>query len=377
MQTGKILVNNMFARNNFERIGLYEGFWPETLDAWVLQGYPQESKGPGDNVSPIDPIDYFNFDLHKCGGFFDTEPNLGSYEVLEETEEWVISRNGAGAIFKWWKDRSGTPEHIDFDMKNREIWEEKYRDPLSSLDVRRFNGKWWEEKTLENDLIDFKKGEIAGRWNWYGHVGVWEVMRSSMGDLNMYQNLIMDPDWVHDFNRVYTDFFKRHYSFLFETNGFPDGVWVMDDLAYKNRLFASPKYLRELFLPYYIEIVDFFHDFDLPVIFHSDGDISEALPMLIEAGFEGLNPMEVKAGCDLLKFAKEYGDKLVFVGGMDVRVLETNNRDLVRKEALRLIEGMKALNCCFIFGSDHTIPPSVNYDTYRYLLDIYQENMMY
>lgn len=377
MLTGQDLINRMFAGENVDRIGLYEGFWPETLDAWVEQGYPATESGPSEKPAPVDPFEFYTFDMHKCGGFFDTEPKLGVAEVLEETAEWKIVRNGAGAVFKWWKDRSGTPEHVDFHMSSREIWEHEYRDLLHGVQPERFNGKWWEPKTLADDREDLRRARERGQWAWYGHVFVWEVMRANMGDLNMYQNLLLDPGWVRDFNRVYTDFFKDHFRYLFQHAGVPDGIWLMDDLAYKNRLFASPNTLAELFMPFYAEMIDFFRGYDLPVVFHSDGDITDALPLLIEAGIQGLNPMEVKAGCDVLQYAREYGDRLVFVGGMDVRVLETNDRKRVEAEAVRLLEGIKAQGARMVFGSDHTITPRVHYDTYRHLLDVYHAHKMY
>ena len=366
----------MLTGQSWDRIALDEGFWPETLDAWVLQGYPTRTvtTAEGEHQIPEEPANVFPFDLRKCGGFFDTEPIFGVEEVLEETDEWVVRRNGAGATFKWWKEKSGTPEHIAFAVTSREIWEEEYRPHLLEVDRRRFNGKWWEPKTLEDDRADLAAARAHGQWAWFGHVFVWEVMRSTLGDISMYENLILDEGWIQDFNRVYTDFFKDHFSLLFEENGLPDGVLILDDLAYKMGLFASPTVMRNLFMPYYTEIVDFLRGFGIPAFFHSDGNIGELVPLILDAGFVGLNPMEVKAGNDLLELADLYGDRLVFYGGLDVRVLETNDRLKIRQEALRLIEGMKERNARWVFGSDHTVTPLVNYDTYRYLLDIYDEH---
>jgi hypothetical protein len=42
-------------------------------------------------------------------------------------------------------------------------------------------------------------------------------------------------------------------------------------------------------------MVDFFHGYGLPVILHTCGSTAQALPLILEAGFDGLNPMERKA----------------------------------------------------------------------------------
>jgi uroporphyrinogen decarboxylase len=177
---------------------------------------------------------------------------------------------------------------------------------------------------------------------------------------------------------VYTDFYKRHFAYMFDAVGKPDGIWLYEDLGYKNGLFASPRTLAELIFPYYHELVEFFHGYGLPVVLHSCGSQVQALPLIVEAGFDGLNPMERKAkGNDPLSFAEEYGDSLTFIGGLDVRVLETNDKAVIQREVSQYIEGMKAHGARLIFASDHSVTPNVHYDSYRYALDVYREHMMY
>ena len=47
---------------------------------------------------------------------------------------------------------------------------------------------------------------------------------------------------------------------------------------------------------------------------------------MIEAGIDCLQVIEIKAGMDLLLIHKLYGDKIALMGGIDVRVLYTNDR---------------------------------------------------
>jgi len=135
--------------------------------------------------------------------------------------------------------------------------------------------------------------------------------------------------------------------------------------------------LGELVFPYYAELVSFFHERGLPVVLHTCGNITQALPLIVGAGFDGLNPMEVKAGCDTLAFAESYGDRLAFIGGLDVRILETNDRDVVREGVVRMVEGMKQRGARYLLHTDHSVSPRVRYDTYRYALDVYREHMAY
>jgi uroporphyrinogen decarboxylase len=199
-----------------------------------------------------------------------------------------------------------------------------------------------------------------------------------MGDVTMYESLMIDPAWVHDFCQVYTKFHQMHYAWGFEKLGLPSGIWLYEDLGYKNGLFASPKVLRELIFPYFKQMVDFFHGYGLPVVLHTCGSVAAAMPLIVEAGFDAVNPMERKAlDNDPFKFAEQYGDKLAFVGGLDARIFESNDHDLIRKEVASYIGGMKARGARLVFASDHSISTNVRYDSYRCAVETYREHMLY
>jgi len=348
-----------------ERVGSYDWPWDDTIKKWVDQGdYPTNEDG-----SPVDAAVHFGFDMVGAAGWFDHLPVRGFLQVEEETDQWEIKRNGAGAALKFWKHKSGTPEHIDFRMTSREVWEKDYRHYLLEPDRNRLD--------IEGTKKAFAQRREQQKWAFYGHMFIMETMRQSMGDMCLCESVLLDPEWILDYGRVYTDFFKAHYKLLFDQAGLPDGVWVYEDIAYKNGLFVSPKVLQELFFPYYRELVDFFHSYNLPVVFHSCGNMTEALDLIIEAGFDALNPMEVKAGCEPLSIAEKYADRLAFVGGLDERVLESGDKQLIKKEVAGLVEGMKKLGARYIFGSDHSVSTNVTYESYRYAIEVYREHMMY
>lgn len=391
METSFTVINNLLRGKKAERVGLMDSPWAETVLAWVENGYPTrkvhkelgefrwrkkdgrwiKAEKAGEYEEPVPVWKYFDYDLVGVGGWFDMMPLRGFDELVEETDEWEVRRNGAGAAFKYWKHKSGTPEHISFRMSTRTIWERDYRPHLLEWDAERLGN-------LNETRKNLMEAKAAEKWTYYGHMFVWESMRQSMGDVTLYESLLLDPEWIHDYNRVYTDFYKRYYTYLFEQVGKPDGMWIYEDLGYKNGLFASPKVFREMVFPYYKEIVEFFHSYDLPVVLHSCGSAVQALPLIVEAGFDALNPMERKAdGNDPFLFAEQYGDKLAFVGGLDVRVFETNDKDIIRREITNYIDGMKARSARLVFASDHSLPPTVSYTTYQYIVEVYRERMMY
>jgi uroporphyrinogen decarboxylase len=359
----------LIRKKKAERVGFFDAPWTDTIEKWRKEGHLLEKDPETGEDKPVDPGDYFGFDMVGVAGWFNNLPKKSFYELVDESDEWKVVRDGAGAVLKTWKYKSGTPEHIDFHMTTREIWENEYRSYLLEVDPERVN------LPMVRQL--FEKYANKDKWTVAGDMFIWELMRKSMGDICMFESLILDPEWIKDFNRVYTDFYKAHYKLIFDEVGTPDGAWIYDDLGYKNGLFCRPSILEELVFPYYKEIVDFFHSYDIPVVFHTCGGIEEAIPLIIDAGFDALNPMEVKAGCNAYKFAEQYGDKLAFIGGLDARILESGDKDLIRKEVTTLVKNMKSIGASYFFGSDHSISPNVEFDDFVYAIEVYREHMMY
>lgn len=79
--------------------------------------------------------------------------------------------------------------------------------------------------------------------------------------------------------------------------------------------------------------------------------------------------MERKAGCDPLKFARMYKDKLAFVGGLNAITLESGDREKILAESKELIDGMKEIGAAYIFGSDHSVSPMIKYGDFKAAVD--------
>ena len=387
--TSREVIDGLLRGRPVERVGLRGSPWGDTIAAWTKEGYPmrtdhkevgenrwredgkvEEVEVAGEYEEPVPAWEHFGYDMAPLSGWIDWAPLKDYSEIEEETDAWEVRRTGSGSALKYWKHKSGTPEHIDFRMVTREIWERDYRPYLMEMDSERVD--------VRSVRKNMARCRDAGVWCHTSNLFIWEMMRQSMGDITLYQSLALDPEWIHDYCRVYTDFFIAHYTYLFDQVGLPDGAWISEDLGYKNGLFASPRVLGDLIFPYYSELVDFFHGHDLPTVLHTCGSVAEAMPLVIEAGFDAVHPMERKAlDNEPFVFAQQYGEQIAFVGGLDARVIETNDRDTIRREVTEYMEGMKARGARLVFCSDHSISTNSRYDSYRYALEVYREHMAY
>jgi len=173
---------------------------------------------------------------------------------------------------------------------------------------------------------------------------------------------------VKDMVNIYAQLTIDLQEILFAEEGPPDGIWFYEDMGFKGRPFMSPAMYKEIIQPGHIATIEYAKSRNLPVIMHSCGFVEPLVPGMIEAGIDCLQVIEVKAGMDLLKLYRQYGDVISFMGGIDVRVLYSNDKEKVRQELESKIPEVKG-KYGYVLHSDHSIPDTVNYETYRYFVD--------
>ena len=101
-------------------------------------------------------------------------------------------------------------------------------------------------------------------------------------------------------------------------------VLTYGDIAGKDMLLHSPRWLRAEFFPRLKRLNDAWHEHGLKCLFHSDGYLMKVTGDLIAAGIDGLNPIETVAGMDLREVREAYGDQLFIAGGIDMSQLLAN-----------------------------------------------------
>jgi uroporphyrinogen decarboxylase len=348
--TGVERIANIMARKPVDRIGLFEHFWGDTLTDWQSKGHIREDE----NL-----VNHFGFDL-QCSWAFDLMADL-DFEpvVVEETEETVLSRDGNGALLRRHKTHDTTPEHVDFTVRSRAEWEDLIK-PLLTPDRRRINYE------------DYRKAKAEAAENnrfffWSG-VNVFELMHPVCGHQYMLMGMAMDPDWVKDMVKTYAELTIALQEMLFEEEGWPDGIWYYEDMGFKERPFCSPEMYREIIQPGHTQTIALAKSRNVPVVMHSCGYVEPLLPGMVEAGIDCLQVIEVKAGMDLLKLHRVFGERLSFMGGIDVRELYTNDQRRIDAELRAKIPTVKQ-GFGYVLHSDHSIPNQVTYDSYRYFVE--------
>ena len=66
-----------------------------------------------------------------------------------------------------------------------------------------------------------------------------------------------------------------------------------------------------------------------------------------------------------------------FSGGLDARILESGDRELIRRGVTDFVRGMKERGARFVYGSDHSLSTNIDYGDFLYSLEVYREHMAY
>ena len=146
---------------------------------------------------------------------------------------------------------------------------------------------------------------------------------------------------------------------------------IWGDVAYRNGMFFSPDYWRAYFKPTVQAIINLCHQHNLPVIYHGCGNIHSLLPDFIAMGLDAYNPLEAKAGLDVVALRQEFGHRLAFCGNSDIRVWERGNRDEIRREVLHRLQAGRGGG--LIFQSDHSVASNVSGHTYDYIVQLVRQ----
>jgi uroporphyrinogen decarboxylase len=329
-----------------DRIPYSDNPWFTTLERWISEGYPEG----------VEPDDYFEFEIIQ---FHPDSSFLLAENIIEETDEYKIYYDCNGALRKDWKHRTSTPELINFSLTSRKKWE-KLKERLE-FKAERINFK--------KDKPRLERAKKKGKYILFGAGAGYDWFSSVVGPMTLLPALLTDPDWVYDMFKCHTELIINLAEEMYGMGYDFDGAFICDDLGYKNGVFFSKDVYRELLQPHHKRLCDFFHGRGGKVILHSCGNVIEHIPALIESGFDCLQALEVKAGMDLLELKRDFGEKLAFMGGIDVRKMSDPDPTVIEEEIRTKITAAKK-GGGYIYHSDHSIPDNVSFDQFKRVLEL-------
>jgi len=330
------------------------GFWEETLQQWHGQGLPKEVD---DNPKASR---YFGMD----GVWIGTEATdlypLFEYRVIEDDGELLIYRDEAGVTCKVSKTSRSIPMYLDWTLKDRESWEKHFKWRYDPQNPQR-------QKAIKQCIERLRQcGEdeipVLTIPRLYGQ------LRNFMGVENISMLVYDDPGLFEEMvdtvaqcglavMQQYLDSGIRFYA---------GAGW--EDMCYNAGPLLSPRHFKQYLVPNYRRVADLCHKYGIDVIWvDCDGNIEALMPLWLEAGINGMFPVEIGTwGADPIKYRKQYGKDLLMMGGFDKHILATTPEKIeaeIHRLAPLVEEG------AFIPHCDHRVPPDVSMSNYVFYVE--------
>jgi uroporphyrinogen-III decarboxylase len=277
-------------------------------------------------------------------------------EVLEETDDVIISRDEYGRTMKMNKGVSTLPLPLDHPVKTMDDWLKVK--PWYAFSEARF-GDDWERVAREH--------QAAGRVITVSIPGGFDEPRQLMGEAALCTAYYDAPELIHD---MLTTMGETAFRVLERVSAAVpvDMLSVHEDMAGKSGPLVGPKQVRDFIKPYYRRVWDMLAErgarlFDQD----SDGNMESVIPAFLDAGVNCMHPMEPAAGMDIVKIRAQYGTRLAFYGGIDKHVIRRSKAEIVAELAYKIPPMLTTGGC--VLALDHRIPNGTPLENYKFYVE--------
>lgn len=147
---------------------------------------------------------------------------------------------------------------------------------------------------------------------------LFEAMWFRFGMTDILTGMLLDPARIERLCWAFTDYHKKVATRYAEAGA--HAYFTSDDLGTQTGLMFSKDLFRGLLRPCYEDLISHCHSLGLSFWFHCCGAVTELLDDFVEMGVDVLHPIQPYA-MDQQAVAREYGDRISFLAGMDVQYL--------------------------------------------------------
>ncbi|MBN2215743.1 MAG: hypothetical protein JW719_00060 [Pirellulales bacterium] len=343
-----------------DRLPCAEDFWDGTIEQWRREGMPS-----------VKPEDYFDLDL--CGMSLDASPRFAQ-EILERGNGMITYRDRFGYTVRKQDGVSGSMEYSDHATTDQQAWDRiKPRFSLSSdpaeparIDDASYFAHFDPYPSWEEAAAKYERLRATGRYLHFTTYGPWEATWRHRGMDKLLMDVALEPDWLRDMADTYMNLVIRILERCLELGMKPDAVYLIEDLGSTRSLLFSPASWRATLGPSMARLGEFLHRHEIHFWMHSCGAIHNLVDDLVERGLDVLNPLQASAGMDAVALRRRYGKRLAFCGNIDVHKM-TGPKEAIHEELRAKVP--LAREGGYIFHSDHSIPPTVAFERYVWILE--------
>lgn len=326
------------------------GYGTETLGSWQRQGLPRGT----------DIEEYFGIDCWRTAPI-----NVGlcpefSEEVVEDYGDTRLARDGGGVLKLESKFTRSNPRALDHTLKDRESWTKHFQWRLDGTAPERAPADW---DVLKREYLDPDRPYTLGL-----NVGsLYGWLRQWMGLENLTCATYDDPEFFELMVDTIANCVVNAITPALEAGIEFDYARFWENMCYRGGPVLSTPSFRKFLTPGYRKITSLLerHGIDI-VVMDCEGDISQYVPLWLDAGINTMSPLEVGPwGGDPVHYRRRYGRDLLMMGGFSKRIL-AQGPDAITEEIERLAPLVSEGG--YIPLPDHRVSPEVRLKDYQHYL---------
>jgi uroporphyrinogen decarboxylase len=186
--------------------------------------------------------------------------------------------------------------------------------------------------------------------------GAYFVATAVRGMEDLMMDFALNQEYAHKLIDKIAESMFGYLDDMLENHG--DGIdiiYMADDYCSQRGPLFSPATFKEFVMPYLTKAVEKTHAHGKKFLLHCCGAVRPLLPMIIDAGVDMLEPIQIRAeGMEPKALKQDFGKDLCFYGGLDLqKVLCKGSPQDVADEAKRLIDILDK-DGGYVFGPGHT-----------------------
>jgi uroporphyrinogen decarboxylase len=339
------------------------GVWPQTRDRWL-----HEARGAveglgwnwfvAESALDLDRREYIPVNYSFIPPY--------DYKVIEENDQYVIARHGHGIVTKALKEgtvdggRMCMDQYLEFPVKVHEDFADVKRRLIAGI-AQRYPGD------LDAQIPAWRGRDyplVLGH-NCAANGFYWRA-REFMGTEALSFAFYEQPALIHEMMDFYADFIIETSRPVLEKIKV-DYFVLNEDFAMKSGPLLGPEMFRTFIFPHLKRMVEFFRAHGTRYFaVDSDGDPTVLIPLLMDAGVDTVWPIERASNVSPMEWRRRFGPSLRLWGGIDKREIAKGPK-AIREHLSELIPLIEEGG--YIPTIDHTVPPDVSWDNFRYYMD--------
>ena len=264
------------------------------------------------------------------------------YLLVESEKHWIDQEVYSDDFGCGWKELDHVPHLIDPPLKEPELC--AYHFP--NLDYGKYfsnKGDFFASTGSHYRLCCLALGFFDRGW-------------ALRGFENFLSDVVLNRKFVQE---LLERLVEMYFKFIDQIAQHPfDGIRFADDWGYQRGITIGANRWRNMIKPGLKSIFEYARQKGLTVMVHSDGDLTEIIPDLIQLGVQILNPIQPEC-MDILWLKREYGAHICFNGGISSQyTIPWGTPRQIQKEVMACIKYL-GKGGGYIIGPTKSLNPNV------------------